>query len=63
MTPTWEPVDPADVKPGDRVAPLATWTLDVLEIRGDVWKCLNNDTGGTTWVVGSRFKNLYRLVR
>ena len=28
----WEPVAWADIRPGDRIAPLASWTLDVVAV-------------------------------
>lgn len=45
----WVPILPEAVRPGDRIAPLASWTLTVLAIGVvgglQVWVCVNHDTG------------------
>lgn len=61
---TWEPCEAADVTAGQRVAPLATWTLDVLIVDADgTWVCRNLDTRRLTVFphAGFTFKNLHRL--
>jgi hypothetical protein len=53
-----------EVRPGDRVAPLSTWTLTVLAIaaNGD-WIAVNHDNNQVSLHRGPhRYRNLYRLV-
>jgi hypothetical protein len=60
----WVPCTAEEVLPGDRVAPLASWTLTVMAItsEGD-WLCVNHDNGRISLHRGPhRYRNLYRLV-
>lgn len=66
MTPRWEAVLAADVRPGDRVAPLSTWTLDVVAVdrRDGAWIAKNHDTHRIErYPHPEQFTNLHRLVR
>lgn len=62
----WVPVDPTDVKAGDRIAPLASWTLDVLAVGTDEWVVVNHDTMSVMTFPpparsGGLFRHLHRL--
>lgn len=61
----WEPCDWREVKAGDRVAPLSTWTLDVIEVNEDgSWEALNFDTGRVEHFDNRHgWNHLHRLVR
>lgn len=62
---TWEPCDWREVRAGDRVAPLASWTIDVLAIGADgSWIAVNLDRPREVTTFDNRhgWNNLYRLV-
>jgi hypothetical protein len=58
----WEPVDWADIRKGDRIAPLASWTLDVIEVHeGGAVEAVNLDTGRPI-VLLTPFHHIHRCV-
>lgn len=59
----WEPVEWPDIVKGDRIAPLASWTLDVIEVHeGGAVEAVNLDTGRAI-VFLTPFEHVHRLVR
>ena len=59
---TWEPVEWEDIEKGDRIAPLASWTLDVIEVHeGGAVEAVNLDTGRSI-VLLTPFHNIRRCV-
>ena len=42
---SWEPIEWEDIKAGDRIAPLASWTLDIVHVSDGVVYAKNLDNG------------------
>jgi outer membrane protein assembly factor BamB len=58
----WEPVDWEDIVVGDRIAPLASWSLDVVAVADGNVYALNLDTGHIT-TFRTPLQGVHRLVR
>jgi hypothetical protein len=57
----WEPVAWEDIKAGDRIAPLASWTLDIVHVADGVVYAKNLDNGSII-TLRTPLKGCHRLV-